>query len=278
MMSLKTIVAAGALFAAVYSPAAIAQEAPAPGESARVDAIRESGKLRVGVLQNLPWLIENTSGTGDPWSGPGWLIAKEWARLLGVQVEPILMSNESRIPAVQTGQVDAVITGFAVSEERLKVLDYINISSTSLCYVGLMSNPKFGEAKTIDDLNNSDVTIVYNLGGPDKPYLEGRLPNAKLVSFSGGSGEAPIDAVVAGRADATIVNRVLWPWVKKNVQGVGVLPSENDCQDSKEKAAPIGMIINKGDPVLHEWMMAVGERMQPELTAAEEAVLDNVSQ
>ncbi|MET0187122.1 MAG: ABC transporter substrate-binding protein, partial [Achromobacter sp.] len=51
---------------------AMAQEAPAPGVSPRIDAIRKAGELRVGVLQNAPWLIENTTGQGPAWSGPAW--------------------------------------------------------------------------------------------------------------------------------------------------------------------------------------------------------------
>ena len=61
--------AAAALLAA--ASAAGAQEAPAPGQSPRVDAIRKVGELRVGVLQNAPWLIQDVSGkTGEAWSGP----------------------------------------------------------------------------------------------------------------------------------------------------------------------------------------------------------------
>src|SRR6218665_914942 len=41
---------------------ALAQTPPASGVSARVDAIRKAGVLRVGVVNNPPWLAQNTSG------------------------------------------------------------------------------------------------------------------------------------------------------------------------------------------------------------------------
>ena len=44
----------------------------APTNSPRVQAIQKAGVFRVGVLANPPWLVENTSGSGDQWSGPGW--------------------------------------------------------------------------------------------------------------------------------------------------------------------------------------------------------------
>src|SRR5882762_8120063 len=60
---------------------AVAQVATvAPGASPRIDAIRKAGALRVGVLANAPWLIENTSGQGEAWSGPAWMLAREYAR------------------------------------------------------------------------------------------------------------------------------------------------------------------------------------------------------
>ena len=43
---------------------------PVPTASPRIDAIKKAGVLRVGVLANAPWLVENTSGSGEAWSGP----------------------------------------------------------------------------------------------------------------------------------------------------------------------------------------------------------------
>src|SRR6218665_2650117 len=77
---------------------AVAQAAPAPGVSARVDAIRKAGALRVGVVNNPPWLAQNTSGAGEPWSGPSWTLGKEFARLLGVQIQPVVVSHETKVP------------------------------------------------------------------------------------------------------------------------------------------------------------------------------------
>ena len=60
---------------------------PAPGASPRIDAIKKAGVLRVGVLANAPWLVENTTGQGAAWSGPAWLLASEYAKRLNVKLE-----------------------------------------------------------------------------------------------------------------------------------------------------------------------------------------------
>src|SRR5713226_10101064 len=86
---------------ALCAPAFADVPVPAPGASPRIDAIRKAGVLRVGVLANLPWLAENTkSDGGEPWSGPAWILSKEYARLLGVKLEPVLVSHETKVPVL----------------------------------------------------------------------------------------------------------------------------------------------------------------------------------
>src|SRR6476659_8792835 len=92
---------------------AFAQEVPVPGKSTRVDAIRKTGTLRVGVLANAPWLVENTTSSGDQWSGPAWTLAQEYAKLLGVKLQPILVSHETKVPVLAANQVDISITPLA---------------------------------------------------------------------------------------------------------------------------------------------------------------------
>jgi polar amino acid transport system substrate-binding protein len=134
---------------------ALAQEPPAPGESPRVDAIRKAGALRVGVLANAPWLVENTTGSGEHWSGPAWILAKEYAERLGVKLQPILVSHETKVPVLAANQVDISITPLAETAERKAVVDFILYSNTSVCMFGKVDNPKFAKAKSVDDLNSA---------------------------------------------------------------------------------------------------------------------------
>ena len=99
---------AGALAGAFFAVAALAQApgVPPPGASPRIDAIRKAGVLRVGVLANAPWLVENTSGSGDTWSGPAWMLAKEYAKRLDVRLEPVPVSHETKVPVLASNQVD----------------------------------------------------------------------------------------------------------------------------------------------------------------------------
>ena len=94
------ILAAILLSAGMGSAFAQPAQVPPPGASPRIDAIKKAGVLRVGVLSNPPWLIENTSGSGEAWDGPAWTLAKEYARQLNVTLQPIPVSHETKVPVV----------------------------------------------------------------------------------------------------------------------------------------------------------------------------------
>jgi polar amino acid transport system substrate-binding protein len=270
----------GVLLAGVASvlaaTAAMAQVATgAPDASPRVDAIRKAGALRVGVLANAPWLIENMSGQGEAWSGPAWMLAQEYARRLKVKLEPIPVSHETKVPVLASNQVDISITPLAETAERLKVVDFIIYSNTSVCMFGLSSNPKFAAAKSVDDLNTPGVTIAYYTGGGEEGWVKERFPKAHLRGVAG-SGVAPVEEVMAKRADAAPINRVPWVAMGRKLKQLAVLPKDNNCQNSKEKAAPVGMAIDKNQPAFLQWLRAVETEMDPKLKADEARVVNTM--
>ena len=276
-MTTKSKLAAIVVTLVSLTTAATAQiaEPPAAGASARVDAIRKAGVLKVGVLANLPWLAENTTGQGEAWDGPAWTLTKEYARLLGVKVQPVLVSHETKVPVLAANQVDLAITPLAETADRLKVVDFVIYSTTSVCLFGLEANPKFGGAKTVDELNNPDVTIAYFIGGGEEGWVKERFPKAKLRGVTG-SGAAPIEEVVAKRADAAPINRVPWVAMQRKVKGLSALPRENNCQNSTEKAAPVGLAIDKGQGPFLAWLRDVSKGMQAKLEAGERAIIDKM--
>src|SRR3989442_2001791 len=256
--------------------AAMAQVATgAPDASPRVDAIRKAGALRVGVLANAPWLIENMSGQGEAWSGPAWMLAQEYARRLKVKLEPIPVSHETKVPVLGSNQVDISVTPLAETAERLKVVDFIIYSTTSVCMFGLASNPKFANARSVDELNRPDITIAYYTGGGEEGWVKERFAKAQLRGVAG-SGTAPVEEVMAKRADAVPINRVPWVAMGRKLKALAVLPQENHCQNSTEKAAPVGMAIHKNQPAVLQWTRGVEKEIEPKLRADEFRVVDTM--
>ncbi|WP_434645112.1 substrate-binding periplasmic protein [Achromobacter piechaudii] len=256
-----------AMLAGVAS--AQAQTPPAPGESARVDAIRKAGVLRVGVVNNPPWLVQNTSGSGEPWMGSSWTLGKEFAQLLGVKVVPVQVSHETKVPALIANQMDIMIGPLNENAERAKIIDFVTFSSTSVCMFGLASNPKFTSATKVEDFNQPGITMAYFSGAGEEPLVREHFSNAKLRGVTNSGSVAPIEEVLAGRSDVAPLNRMLWPNISKKVKGLAVFPKENDCQDSKIFEIKAGMGVAKNQPVYLDWLRKVEARLHPELAAEE---------
>lgn len=264
-----------ALLLSLALPVMAQTAVPAPGASPRVDAIKKAGVLRVGVLANAPWLVENTTGTGEAWSGPAWLLAKEYAKRLNVKLEPVPVSHETKVPVLASNQVDISVTPLAETPERLKVVDFVIYSTTSVCMFGLASNPKFAGAKSVDDLNRPEVTIAYYTGGGEEGWVKERFPKAQLRGVAG-SGVSPVEEVLANRADAVPINRVPWVAMGRKLKQLAVLPKDNNCQNSTEKAAPVGMAVDKNQAVFLAWARAVEKEIDGQLKADEARVVDTM--
>ena len=271
---LTGMLAIAALLAAALS--ATAQDVPVPGKSPRIDAIKKAGALRVGVLANAPWLVENTTGVGEHWSGPAWDLAKEYAERLGVKLEPVLVSHETKIPVLASNQVDISVTPLAETPERTRVVDFILYSNTSVCMFGRADNPKFAKAKTVDDLDSPDITIAYFTGGAEEAWVKQRFPKAKYLGVANSGATAPLEDIMAKRADAAPINRIPYVPMSRKVKGLAALPKENNCQNSTEKAQPVGVAIDKNQPEFLAWARAVEKAIHPQLVASEQRVIDTM--
>lgn len=254
----------------------LAQTPPAPGSSARIDAIRKAGALRVAVLSNPPWLVENTTGGSEAWAGPAWLLANEYARLLGVKIQPVPVSHETKVPVLASNQADMTISPLSVTPERLKVVDFVTYSRTALCVFGRADNPKVANAKSIDEFDKPDITVAYFTGGGEENWVKKRFPNAKLRGVSTAGTAAPVEEIMARRADVTPINRVPWQALNRKVKGLKALPEGNNCQDSGEMATPIGLAIDKNQPEYLAWLKAVNEAMKSKLDADEARVISTM--
>ena len=105
--------------------------------------------------------------------------------------------------------------------------------------------------------------------------MKSRFPLAKYRAV-GGTGVAPVEEIVAKRADAAPINRIPYVPLSRKVKGLAALPAENNCQGSMEKASPVGLAIDKNQTVLLEWLRDVAKGMQAKLDAAEGVVVSKM--
>ena len=130
---------AGYTLAAAAGPA----DVPAPGKSPKIDAIKKRGALRAAAIGEFPVAAgehqrqRRRSSPARPGCWPN-----EYAKRLGVKLEIVPVSHETKVPILATGEADISIAPLSVTPKRQKVVDFIVYSKSSLCFFGLADNPK----------------------------------------------------------------------------------------------------------------------------------------
>lgn len=252
-------------------------DVPAPGASTKIDAIKERGALRVAAIGEFPWLPENTSGSGPQFSGPAWMLAEVYAERLGVEVQVVPVSHETKVPILATGEADITIAPLAVTPSRLEVVDFIIYSKSSLCLFGLADNPKLQGKETVDDLNSKDITMAFFTGTPPETWAPERFPEMALRSVAGSGANAPVEEILSKRADIAPVDNVAWPKLAASVPGLTVFPKGDGCLKSQEMATDIGLAVDKQDTVFRDWLRAVAQDVQDKVQAEEIKLLKSQS-
>jgi polar amino acid transport system substrate-binding protein len=239
-----------------------------PSASSRIDQIKQRSSLRVAVLDEYPWLTQNTKAGGKPFAGPAWRLAEEYANRLGVRLETVPVTFDNKVSILTSGQVDITIAPLLQTPEREKIVDFITYSMSAQCLFGLAANPKVAQATSLDDLNRSDVTIAYIIGSPQGAWLEKRLPRAQRRGVPGSVADVAIDEITSHRADVANIDKFFFSGLAKKVPGLISVPKE--YLTSRELPIPVGMAINKNQPEFLAWLRAVAEAIRPQLTAEEE--------
>jgi polar amino acid transport system substrate-binding protein len=267
--TVRSIALGAAVLLCSFAAASAGSEVPAPGQSPKIDAIKARGTLKAGAIGEFPWLPENTSGSGPQFSGPAWLLAEEYAKRLGVKLEVVPVSHETKVPILATGEADIAISPLAVTPAREKVINFVLYSRSSLCMFGLADNPKLKDVKTVDDLNREDLTLVYFTGTPPETWAPTRFPKMKMRGVAGSGANAPVEEILAKRADIATIDNVAWPQLAKQVPGLVSFPPGDECLQSNEMSTGVGLAVDKGDPVFHAWLQAVYEEVKDKVTAEE---------
>lgn len=192
------------VFTVVLTIMALASTTGAPRADTLSD-IRQAKKLRVSIdLTNSPY--GRTDEKMQP-SGSDVDIAKLLAQDMGVEFEIVPTTGSSRIPLLQTGKADLVISSLSITPDRAKAIDF------SVPYADLLSvvaGPKTTDVKTLQDLDGKKVAVTR--GTTQDTDLTQRAKNAQIVRYEDdatlalavASGQA--DLFATGRAQVTVIN------------------------------------------------------------------------
>ena len=73
---------------------------------------------------SFPGCRRTPRGSGPQFSGPAWVLAEEYAKRLGVKLEIVPVSHETKVPILATGEADISIAPLSVTPKRLEVVGF----------------------------------------------------------------------------------------------------------------------------------------------------------
>lgn len=239
---------------------------PEAGKSERIDEILKRGTLKVGVTPSFPWLFRNKTGKGDEYRGSSWVLAKAYADALGVKLEPVSVSNETKVPIVVSGGVDMTISSLAETDARKQVVDFVTYSQATFCIFGLKTNVKAAAIKNVAELDNADLTFAAYVGTNQAAWIPKTFPKAKMRGVTG-SGQAPVDELLAGRADFVVGDSPLEPIFKNAHKNMLSIPE--DCSKSDLNPVPVGQAVAKNQPAFLEFLRGIEKKVEPKVKQEE---------
>ena len=173
-----------------------------PGHpSPTIARIRERGELVVGLSGDQPPL-NSTEKTGE---GVGFEpdIAKLLADSLGFTLRLVTKPFNELLPALQAGEVDAVISGMTMTPER----------NLDVAFVGpyfVSGKSVLAKAKTIkaiddtSDLDNPKMRLVVLAGSTSETFVKELLPKAQMIKIKGY--EEGVQLILKDQADALVAD------------------------------------------------------------------------
>jgi len=234
---------------------------PKAGESAAIDAIIQRGTLRVGVTPTFPWLNRNKDDN-DPWYGSSWTLAKAYAKALGVKLEPVAVTNDTKIPLLLSGGIDVTISAISPNPERDKVIDYVPYSSSAFCIFGLKTDTKVAKLTKADELNNPDIIFAAYVGTNQYKWIPATFPKAKLRGVTG-SGQAPLDEILSGRADFVLADAPQEPILKGAHKTIFSIPA--DCSTSDLNKTIVAHAVKKDQTVFLNFLVGIEKPLDASL-------------
>lgn len=230
---------------------------PAAGQSTQIDTILKRGTIRVGVLAEYPWLVAGAKAA-DQYAGPSWALAMDYANALGVKLEVVPVSNDTKVPLVQSGGVDITIAPLSETPERDKIIDFVLYSKSSVCLYGLKTNPKVAAEKTVADLQKAKgISFAYFVGQPVGPFLTTTFPSAEVHSVQGSGSDAPIEELLSSRADFVPADAGKAAVLVNAHKDLVTVP--RDCANSDLLPTPVGQGVAKTDKVFVNYLRGIAK-------------------
>src|SRR5260370_3993798 len=204
-----------------------------------LDDIRKAGKIRIAIDLAIP-PFGMTDDKMQP-TGSDVDLARLLAKDMGVELEIVTTTGPTRIPLLQTGKADIVISTLSITADGAKVIDFSPPYADHLSVVAAL---KTLPIKDMADLNGKKVAVVR--GPTQDSDLPQQAKGAQLVRYEDDATMAL--AVASGQADILATARSLLPAINK----------KNPARAVETKIVMqtfhLAIGLRKNEPRLMEWV------------------------
>lgn len=207
--------------------------------STTVADIKKRGVLNVGVKQDVPNFGYKNPETGK-FSGIETDLAKMIADEMGVTVNYVPVTAQTRGPLLDNGQVDMDIATFTITDERKKLFNFTTPYYTDAS--GFLVN-KSSKLTDVEDLNGKTIGVAQ---GSITENLIKEIGKEKHLSFHFvelGSYPELIISLLAHRIDAFSVDQSILS---------GYVSQKTEIMDYSFKTADYGVAIKKSNTELSD--------------------------
>ncbi|MBX3645287.1 MAG: transporter substrate-binding domain-containing protein [Rubrivivax sp.] len=204
-----------------------------------LDNIKAAKKIRVSIDLAVPpsgMTDANMKPTGSDYD-----VAVLLAKDLGVALEVVPTVGATRIPNLQTGKADLIISTLAWTPERAKVIDY---SVPYAPQISLVGGIKSLNVKSMADLAGKSVAV--NRSTTQDTDLTQNAKGATVVRYDDDAGV--ITAVVTGQADLVGTSNALFQTMVQKA------PNRQLEQKFVLRVNDLGIGVRKDDPTLLAWV------------------------
>jgi len=162
-----------------------------------IETIKERGVIKIGLSLFVPWSMRDLNGD---LIGFELDVGRQLAEDMGVEVEFIPTSWDGIIPALVSGNFDAIISGMSVTASRNLTINFTDPYAFS--GLAVYSNIGMTQGMSRDDFNNEGIVFAARRGATPAVVIAKQFPKAQILLFD--EDGAAAQEVLNGNAHATM--------------------------------------------------------------------------
>ena len=204
--------------------------------SSVLEEIKKRGSLRVGMSTFVPWAMRDKQGELIGFEID---VATRVAEDMGVKIEFVPTAWSGIIPALIAQKFDVIIGGMSITPGRNLTVNF----TTPYAHSGqqMVANTALAGGLTVDEFNDSSVTITCRRGATPCNVAQKQFPKASVARFDDDA--QAFQEVVNGNAHA-MISSAPKPrfWMSRYPEKL-FMPTEENLTTGDEAFA-----LRKGDP------------------------------